>query len=209
MVRQELTAEASLAAIRARIKLGIAMAAIMRIIATTISSSMSENPSPFQRACICLALIAEIPTSAFFALIFPMCLSPSRLHFVFRPHRASCASLTPDGRLATAWCLVSPVSVIAVPFRRNAKPAPELILLKSKPTLPVHLRPTLGKAGEPCSPPRNAKQHTKLPTDRRVCHSSDSGGVLPNYAGHVGKVVIRPCRTGCRGSGRDRISINS
>src|SRR3954470_278886 len=47
MVRIELTAEDSLAAIRARSKLGIAMAAIIRIIATTINSSMSENPFCF------------------------------------------------------------------------------------------------------------------------------------------------------------------
>src|SRR5271169_4738227 len=44
MVRNELTADASLAEIRARSKFGIAMAAIIRIIATTIRSSISEKP---------------------------------------------------------------------------------------------------------------------------------------------------------------------
>src|SRR6185312_11672141 len=47
MVRIEETAEDSLAAIRARIKLGMAMAAIMSMIATTISNSISENPLSF------------------------------------------------------------------------------------------------------------------------------------------------------------------
>jgi hypothetical protein len=44
MVRSELTADASLAAIRARSKFGIAIAAIIKMIATTIKSSMSEKP---------------------------------------------------------------------------------------------------------------------------------------------------------------------
>jgi hypothetical protein len=43
-VRREPTAEASLAAIFARSKLGMAMAAMIRIIATTIKSSISEKP---------------------------------------------------------------------------------------------------------------------------------------------------------------------
>src|SRR5579862_4048912 len=44
MALRDPTAEASFAAIRARNRLGIAMAAMIRIIATTISNSMSENP---------------------------------------------------------------------------------------------------------------------------------------------------------------------
>src|ERR1700683_5570038 len=43
MVRSEAAAEESLAAIRARIRLGIAIAAMIRMIATTISSSISEK----------------------------------------------------------------------------------------------------------------------------------------------------------------------
>src|ERR1700719_1611469 len=44
MVRIEATAEDSLAAIRARSKLGIAIAAMIRMIATTIRSSIREKP---------------------------------------------------------------------------------------------------------------------------------------------------------------------
>jgi hypothetical protein len=44
MVRSEPTAEASLAAILDRSRLGIAIAAMIRIIATTISNSINENP---------------------------------------------------------------------------------------------------------------------------------------------------------------------
>src|SRR5580658_5961667 len=44
MVRSEVAADESLAAIRARIKLGIAIAAMIRMIATTIRSSISEKP---------------------------------------------------------------------------------------------------------------------------------------------------------------------
>src|SRR6266705_820689 len=44
MPRSEATAEASLAEIFERIKFGIAIAAIIRMIATTINNSISENP---------------------------------------------------------------------------------------------------------------------------------------------------------------------
>src|SRR5579864_1617006 len=44
MVLRDSTAEASWAAIRACIRLGMAIAAMMRIIATTISNSIRENP---------------------------------------------------------------------------------------------------------------------------------------------------------------------
>jgi hypothetical protein len=44
IVRVEPTADASFAAIRARSKFGIAIAAMIRMMATTISSSMSEKP---------------------------------------------------------------------------------------------------------------------------------------------------------------------
>lgn len=46
-VRMEETAEDSFAAMRARSRLGIAIAAIISIIATTIKSSISENPRSF------------------------------------------------------------------------------------------------------------------------------------------------------------------
>jgi hypothetical protein len=44
MVRSEPTAEASLAAMRDRNKFGMAMAAMIKMIATTIRSSISEKP---------------------------------------------------------------------------------------------------------------------------------------------------------------------
>jgi hypothetical protein len=44
MVRSEPTADASLAAMRERSKFGMAIAAMIRMIATTMSSSMSEKP---------------------------------------------------------------------------------------------------------------------------------------------------------------------
>src|ERR1700722_12522301 len=47
MVRIDPTAEASLAAIRERSKFGIAIAAMMRMIATTINNSISEKPFCF------------------------------------------------------------------------------------------------------------------------------------------------------------------
>jgi hypothetical protein len=47
MVRIEPTADASLAAMRARSKFGIAMAAMIKMIATTISNSINEKPFIF------------------------------------------------------------------------------------------------------------------------------------------------------------------
>src|SRR5580700_5201584 len=55
-MRTEAAAEESLAAMRARMRFGIAIAAMMRMMATTISNSISEKPfcfriepsSPFQ-----------------------------------------------------------------------------------------------------------------------------------------------------------------
>lgn len=50
-VRSEATAEDSLAEMRARNRLGIAIAAIIRMMATTISSSIRENPFCLSIAC--------------------------------------------------------------------------------------------------------------------------------------------------------------
>src|SRR6202030_305633 len=68
MVRIEATAEASLAAIFERIKLGIAIAAMIKIIATTMSNSISEKPFCLLRMCIesllenlCCQSTARIP----------------------------------------------------------------------------------------------------------------------------------------------------
>src|SRR5213083_3196377 len=48
MVRSPAAADESLAAILARIRLGIAIAAMIRMIATTISNSISEKPFCFR-----------------------------------------------------------------------------------------------------------------------------------------------------------------
>src|SRR6478609_8875842 len=55
MVRIELTADDSLAAIRARSRLGMAIAAIIRMIATTISNSISEKPFCFRISLVPLS----------------------------------------------------------------------------------------------------------------------------------------------------------
>jgi hypothetical protein len=49
IVRREATAEASFAAIFERIRFGIAIAAMIKMIATTISNSISEKPVCFFR----------------------------------------------------------------------------------------------------------------------------------------------------------------
>ena len=51
----EPAAEESFAAIRARIRFGIAMAAITNMIATTINNSMSEKPF-----CFCMSLVLPV-----------------------------------------------------------------------------------------------------------------------------------------------------
>src|SRR5271156_2186553 len=51
MVRSDATADASFAAIRARSRFGIAIAAMIKMIATTISNSISEKPFCF---CKCV-----------------------------------------------------------------------------------------------------------------------------------------------------------
>src|SRR5438445_4092804 len=58
IVRTELTAEASFAAIRDRRRFGMAMAAMIKMIATTIRSSMRENP-------FCVLFIETLPEPMF------------------------------------------------------------------------------------------------------------------------------------------------
>jgi hypothetical protein len=53
MVRSEATAEASLAAIFERIKFGIAIAAMIKMIATTINNSIREKPFCLVRITFC------------------------------------------------------------------------------------------------------------------------------------------------------------
>src|SRR5436305_10488795 len=52
MVRIEATADDSFAAMRARSRFGIAIAAMIRMIATTISSSISEKPFCLRIECV-------------------------------------------------------------------------------------------------------------------------------------------------------------
>src|SRR5690349_19870112 len=70
MVRSELTAEDSLAAMRARNRLGMAMAAMIRIIATTIKSSISENPFFFFKSFS--SLVGARPHDSWFAVGQPL-----------------------------------------------------------------------------------------------------------------------------------------
>ena len=60
IVRSELTAEASLAEIRARSKFGIAIAAIIKMMATTMSNSISEKPFCLCFMCLLLNPLGEI-----------------------------------------------------------------------------------------------------------------------------------------------------
>src|ERR1700733_15167596 len=62
MVRSEPTADASLAAIFERSKFGIAIAAIIKIMATTINSSINEKP-------FCCFLIVSFPPTRFFGSV--------------------------------------------------------------------------------------------------------------------------------------------
>ena len=63
MVRKVPTAEASLAAMRAFNRFGMAIAAMIKIIATTISSSISEKP-------VLLSREWDAPAARAFAFLF-------------------------------------------------------------------------------------------------------------------------------------------
>src|SRR5580704_10135318 len=64
-VRSAATADASLADILERIKFGIAMAAMIKIIATTINNSINEKPFCCSFICPILQRI-RVPTHIFF-----------------------------------------------------------------------------------------------------------------------------------------------
>src|SRR5215472_15861551 len=72
MVRIDETADDSLAAIRARSKFGIAIAAMIRMIATTISSSISEKPFCFRISKFPLVLVV-FGNSANIAAVLDVC----------------------------------------------------------------------------------------------------------------------------------------
>src|SRR6266446_10802962 len=79
MVRTEATADDSLAAIRARSKFGMAIAAMIRMIATTISNSISEKPFCFR---ISFSLFSDLKFLVFtdrLANIFALCWPESGL----------------------------------------------------------------------------------------------------------------------------------
>src|SRR5215831_17485255 len=61
MVRNEPTADDSLADIRARIRFGMAIAAMIRMIATTISNSINEKPFCFRIYCVLAGNVAGVP----------------------------------------------------------------------------------------------------------------------------------------------------
>src|SRR6266849_3042942 len=58
MVRMEAIAEASFAVMRARTRFGTAIAAMIKMIATTISNSISEKP-----LCLCRRISSKLPQS--------------------------------------------------------------------------------------------------------------------------------------------------
>src|SRR5580704_3583074 len=62
-VRREATADASLAAIFARTKFGIAIAAMIKMMATTINNSINENP---------FCLFRMIPPNKILSFVLPM-----------------------------------------------------------------------------------------------------------------------------------------
>src|ERR1700680_4351130 len=99
MVRSPAAADESLAAILARIKFGIAIAAMIRMIATTISSSISEKPfclriSIFPRYFwLNLVMLAHAPVT-----IFALASPKSLVTLVLRT-RGEMLYLQPRGKL--------------------------------------------------------------------------------------------------------------
>src|SRR5581483_2876662 len=75
MVRTPLAADDSLAAIRARSRFGMAMAAMIRMIATTISNSISEKPFCFRISLFphlhVQNLVGKLTTAGIVALCSP------------------------------------------------------------------------------------------------------------------------------------------
>ena len=93
---------------RARIKFGIAMAAITRIIATTISSSMSEKPF-----CLCMALVPVVHLQL-------------HLHFGRQPPKPmgttqKVEALKRPNLSTLAWLPQSQVSLLSVGGRKEEK----------------------------------------------------------------------------------------
>src|SRR5216684_7918922 len=151
MVRTEATADDSLAAIRARSKFGMAIAAMIRMIATTISNSISEKPFCFR---ISFSLFSDLKFLVFtdrlanmFALCWPESGLPVRVtkesgcppcrwfilmaHHAF-PHHAfplgaasipaiSCQILSPIDKLCQIATGRTILDQLAVPGDRESK----------------------------------------------------------------------------------------
>src|ERR1700722_8460898 len=99
MVRMDPTADASLAAIFARNRLGMAIAAIIRIIATTIKSSISEKPfCLFRMVLLKLAEVVGMSGTALSGVF----LRALRVHRAFHPEIPVLSLETHRGR-----CLLS------------------------------------------------------------------------------------------------------
>src|SRR5229473_1528548 len=103
MVRSEAAADDVLAAILARIRLGMAIAAMIRMIATTISSSISEKP-------FCLRIF-----------FFPLLLDcPKKVGTSFRLQRKSISILHLSGQIGKLrWFRPHPVIPYLSTFRRT------------------------------------------------------------------------------------------
>src|SRR5580698_5378799 len=102
MVRTELTADDSLAAIRARNRFGMAMAAMIRMIATTISNSISEKPFCFRISCSPLLRFqvwSYRPAGCYFALHRP---EAGAICLLGRAAETTLFSTANDGRRGSA-----------------------------------------------------------------------------------------------------------
>src|SRR5580704_13418749 len=88
MVRIEATADDSLAAMRARSKFGIAIAAMIRMIATTISSSISEKPFCFRISFFpsCDSFVNMLVTDDAVVLHICTCWARHASYLGFYPH---------------------------------------------------------------------------------------------------------------------------
>src|SRR6266849_162743 len=104
MVRTEATADDSLAAIRARSKFGMAIAAMIRMIATTISNSISEKPFCFR---ISFSLFSDLK---FFGLYRP---TGQHIRTLLARARVTKESGCPRSDVLFLWRIMPFVSLIS------------------------------------------------------------------------------------------------
>src|SRR3990170_7801584 len=98
MVRKAEAAEDSLAAIRERNKFGTAIAAMIKMIATTINNSISENPFSF------LNLIPSLSVSSVSNINFPNSASGIQTQELTIGYYE--ASISPTGRHRVPECIL-------------------------------------------------------------------------------------------------------